>query len=259
MHWRPNIFVVPSGRTGEAFANELSRLFCVYATASPLESVAMKAVFLFPLLILQRSSRKAKTKEAVSHIERRLQPWSEGSFDEQLSEGNSIQARLSSSPTTSSNHNCLERSFGNHMMNGKVKSALHLISSPTAKHKPMLLDQLSDPQHPKLGSVREVLLSKHPPPSLIDPLAIHLDRSNPVQYPHSIVFDNITGDLIKNMALKCQGAAGPSGLDATIWRRLCCVPLPTYVIPLHLLLDVSVLPSLTRTICQPLLPVGSLP
>ena len=88
-------------------------------------------------------------------------------------------------------------------------------------HKSMVLDQLSDPQHSELGSVREILLSKHPPPGLIDPSAIHLDRSNPVHYPHSIVFDNITGDLIKKMALKCQGAAGPSGLDATSWRRLC--------------------------------------
>jgi len=35
------------------------------------------------------------------------------------------------------------------------------------------------------------------------------------------LFDGLTGDLIKVAALRTQGAAGPSGVDAYSWRRLC--------------------------------------
>lgn len=225
IHWRPNLFSVPSGRTGEVFTNELSRLFSSYGTASSLESVAMTAAFLFPLLILQRPSRKTKTKELISHFDRRFQLWSEGAFYDLLSEGNSIQARLPSNPkthsSTANDHKHLHRVFGNHMMNGKVKSALRLVSCPSDKGELLSLNQPSDPHHPELGSVRETLLSKHPPPGHVNPSTILLDDSNPIQYPHSIVFDNLTGSLVRKMALKCQGAAGPSGLNATSWRRLC--------------------------------------
>ena len=35
------------------------------------------------------------------------------------------------------------------------------------------------------------------------------------------MFDRLTGDLIKLAAFHTQGAAGPSGVDAYSWRRLC--------------------------------------
>ena len=38
---------------------------------------------------------------------------------------------------------------------------------------------------------------------------------------HPIIFDKIDGVLIRDKSLKCKGAAGPSGLDAYDWRRLC--------------------------------------
>lgn len=220
VHWKPNLFSVPPGRIGQAFVNELSRLFTAYATASTLESVALEAAFLLPLLILQRTSRKAKMKDITSHIERRLDLWSDGSFQELFSEGCSIQARLpsGSSNTHMNNNSHLARLFGNHMMNSKVKSALNLLSS-TTKGKFLTLDQLSDPQSPESGLVRDALLKKHPSPGPVDPSVILSDSE--IQYPHSVIFDNINGDLIKQMALKCQGAAGLSGLDAICWRRLC--------------------------------------
>ena len=36
-----------------------------------------------------------------------------------------------------------------------------------------------------------------------------------------ILFEQLTGDLIKRAALHTHGAAGPSGVDAYAWRRLC--------------------------------------
>ena len=38
---------------------------------------------------------------------------------------------------------------------------------------------------------------------------------------HPAVFDSITAETIRKSALYTQGAAGPSGMDALSWRRLC--------------------------------------
>ena len=38
---------------------------------------------------------------------------------------------------------------------------------------------------------------------------------------HPVVFDSIDARLIRSVALKTTGAAGPSGLDAYSWRRMC--------------------------------------
>ena len=44
--------------------------------------------------------------------------------------------------------------------------------------------------------------------------------SEPAPY-HPVVFERLTGDTIRHATLHYQGAAGPSGLDANCWRRLC--------------------------------------
>ena len=43
----------------------------------------------------------------------------------------------------------------------------------------------------------------------------------PAQEPYPVTFDQLTGPLIRTTALKMKGAAGPSGIDALGWRRLC--------------------------------------
>ena len=37
----------------------------------------------------------------------------------------------------------------------------------------------------------------------------------------SILFDQITNEATKQAAFRMHGAAGPSGVDALLWRRLC--------------------------------------
>ena len=39
--------------------------------------------------------------------------------------------------------------------------------------------------------------------------------------PHPVFFERITGSLIRSIALRVDGAAGPSNLDAHGWRRIC--------------------------------------
>ena len=84
VYWRPNLFLLPTGRVGELFIKELCRLFSNYANVSSLESVTFKAAFLFPRLILQRTSAKLRTKLISSHIDRRLSLWHQGAFSDLL-------------------------------------------------------------------------------------------------------------------------------------------------------------------------------
>ena len=39
--------------------------------------------------------------------------------------------------------------------------------------------------------------------------------------PHSVNFEQIDGVLIRRMILQMDGAAGPSGLDVSSWKRMC--------------------------------------
>ena len=43
VHWRLNSFKVPPGKAGKEFVQELSRMFHAFATASTMESVALRA------------------------------------------------------------------------------------------------------------------------------------------------------------------------------------------------------------------------
>jgi len=56
------------------------------------------------------------------------------------------------------------------------------------------------------------------------PSATKADKSILVDTPSTqinpIIYEKITGDVIKQVALKTKGAAGPSGLDAEAWRRI---------------------------------------
>ena len=53
VHWRRNLFKVPSGKEGKAFIAKMARLYRSYAETSTLESVALKAAMIMPLLLLQ--------------------------------------------------------------------------------------------------------------------------------------------------------------------------------------------------------------
>ena len=70
-------------------------------------------------------------------------------------------------------------------------------------------------------SVRDILAEKHPPGQAA--VSDFVLESNNVDAPYyvPVLFEQLTGDLIRWAALCTHGAAGPSGVDAYAWRRLC--------------------------------------
>ncbi len=64
------------------------------------------------------------------------------------------------------------------------------------------------------------LLDKHPPSQPIDTQPI-TNAEPPDDIHRPVVFEALDSSAIKSAALHINGAAGPSGLDALSWRRLC--------------------------------------
>lgn len=77
-------------------------------------------------------------------------------------------------------------------------------------------DKINGPEGEQ--SVRDVLREKHPSgkPAHQDSLICDVPPT-----VHPVVFDSIDKGVVRSAALKASGAAGPSGLDAYCWRRLC--------------------------------------
>ena len=161
VHWKRNTFNVPYGNTGKKFVYELSSLYRAYAESSALECIAMKAITVMSILLLQRPHSKSKPKEHSSCLERRLQSWSEGDLNILLLEGRTLQNRFPK-PHPSENSNAkLARAFSNLMFQGKTNAALQLLSQ---RGNGGIL-HIHDPVNrsdPDLLSVFDTLKSKHP-------------------------------------------------------------------------------------------------
>lgn len=65
--------------------NKLSRLHLALGSASALESVALKATIVLPILLLQKPSKTFKNKEHI--LKRRLSLWSSGELMELVKKG----------------------------------------------------------------------------------------------------------------------------------------------------------------------------
>ena len=63
VHWRRNIFSVPSGKAGKMFVAELTRLYDAYATSSAMECVALRAASVLCMLLLQKPHQKSKARD----------------------------------------------------------------------------------------------------------------------------------------------------------------------------------------------------
>ena len=51
IHWRPNLFKIPSGACGKQLVTELTCLFNAFVLDSEMESIALKAAMTLPALM----------------------------------------------------------------------------------------------------------------------------------------------------------------------------------------------------------------
>ena len=75
VHWWRNIFLVPSGISGNHFDIELSKLYQAFGDNSSLHSIAFTACSVMQVLLLQKPHAKSKSKEHSICLEHRLVLW----------------------------------------------------------------------------------------------------------------------------------------------------------------------------------------
>ena len=94
IHWKCNIFLLPSGSAGKSFVLEITKLLQAFASGSAMEYTALKASFVLQILLLQKPSQKSKTRDHATHLERRLELWKQGDIPSLIHEGRCIQRYL---------------------------------------------------------------------------------------------------------------------------------------------------------------------
>ena len=128
VHWRTNVFSVPSVRAGKAFVSELAWLFQSYAEGSALECIALTAAMILPPLLLQKPCPKSKPREHSKCLERRLKIWKAGDILSLLVEGRTIQSRLPKLHPSNTNQEHTARAFAKLMFHGRTRAALRLLT-----------------------------------------------------------------------------------------------------------------------------------
>ena len=223
VHWRQNLFTIPYGQEGKAFITELTRLLRAFVDKSGLEGIALKASMVLPALVLQRPHSTSRAKDHVQCLSRRLRAWRLGLIDELVREGRTIQKCLPKRSSVDRDGDHFQRTFSNLVFAGKISAAMRLLSEYDGTQSAKGVLDLNAPASPGSSTtVRDVLIEKHPPAaSASSDSLIDVDPSwTPVDV-HPVYFDRITGAAIRQAALQTKGAAGPSGMNADNWRRIC--------------------------------------
>ena len=108
-------------------------------------------------------------------------------------------------------------------MEGKVQGALRYLSRHTTGGV-LKLDDLIPVRTTDgdtcLRSTYDILQEKHPVGKPPAPDCLSNSSPDPSAF-NTILFDNLNADTIHQAALHTHGSAGPAGLDALAWRRMC--------------------------------------
>ena len=207
VHYRRNLFKVPSGKAGKQFIVELSFWIRQFNVASNINSVSLKTFMILPALLLQKPSAKSKAKQHSECLSRRLALWKNGEVIELLKESRLIQKRLQSSRKSKSIDD-VSRIFAKLIMEGKISAALKILDSESSSGVLPISDQ-----------VLNDLKLKHPNS---EPASEECLLFGPLEHIPSYFYESIDEQTVMQSALKTKGSAGPSGMDAELYRRILC-------------------------------------
>ena len=104
----------------------MTRLIHEWNNKIPLANVALLSLFIMPSILLQKPSKRSKSRDHAVCLERRLNLWSDGDFDQLIREFRAIQTRILQS---ASKKIFFSKRFSDLMLQGKVNTALKLFSN----------------------------------------------------------------------------------------------------------------------------------
>ena len=124
IHWKANLFKLPSRNDRKSVVDELTQIFSAFAAFSTLESIALKATVILHQLLLQKRSRTSKNRDYVTCIERRMLLWIARELINLLLEGKMIQACLSKAHSRKNSRSSAATSFAENVYQGWMKKGL---------------------------------------------------------------------------------------------------------------------------------------
>ena len=126
------LFRLPTGRAGNRFLDELTRVLKIYIDGTHGWQNALYASFMLPALMLQKPSENSKTKDNVNALQRRFERWREGNVKELKKESKLMQKRMSKGKSNTSESTLL-RNFTNALTSGNVGLAGKLVDGTTSQ------------------------------------------------------------------------------------------------------------------------------
>ena len=91
MYWKKNLFLLPTGQAGKSLIDEIFRLMNEWIHESSLKDIAFKTIIVMAGLLLQKPSRKSKSKDHFKLLENRMKLWHAGENIGLLTEAETIQ------------------------------------------------------------------------------------------------------------------------------------------------------------------------
>ena len=133
-----------------------------------------------------------------------------------LEEGKIIQQRLPSRHGSNPpDPQDTARVFARLMFQGKVKAALRFVSDQSRGSFLPISASVGD------STVLKELVKKHPCPTPATAASLIVTDATNYSSCHPVIFEQLDEHVIRQTSLCLDGAAGPSGVDAFGWRRLC--------------------------------------
>ena len=203
--WRKNIFLVPYGKIGREFIDQITKDINDWNNSTEGHHIALKAAFVLLALVLQKPSQKSKARDHQECLTKRLALWKDGKIAELLREGRSVQKRLvRSHQKKDPPHKA--KIFAKLVMEGQINSALRYLTVDGCGGVLSLNDDVMKQLH-----------EKHPK---AQPAKLGSLLFGPVDEVHESVYNEITGEMIREAALRTKGAGGPSNVDANGFQRI---------------------------------------
>ena len=213
--FRPNIFSPPLGSSGHSFVKQLGSYFMSFGLASAGEGLILKVAYVLQQLILQKPFGSLRDGEQADIVKRRMKLWEEGQVDKLIDEAKTIQGQICkvhSAPSTA-DHSDVAKKCAAKVTEGKIGAAACMLEEHASGGPLKTSDKVGN------QTVLEILKSKHP-----EAQPFNQDAAIPGEAharPNPILLHSINRDLIRKCTLRTQRAAGPSGVDATGWHKMC--------------------------------------
>ena len=106
VHWRKNLFKLPSDTAGRSFISLLTNRLDHFNRGTEFRRIALKVFMVLLCLLLQKPSRRSKSKDHSKKLEERQQLWNEGRIDELMRENRIIQSLVNSTNRTQEDSSC---------------------------------------------------------------------------------------------------------------------------------------------------------